>query len=63
MVTASGNGEFDHLNNWMRSKLHIILDTCAADSHVLKAKIAIKFVKEKLRFIQCETLFKKIQKD
>ena len=39
----------------MGGKLQINLDTCAADSHVPRAESAIRFVKERLRSIQCET--------
>ena len=47
-ISAIGDGEFDHLKDWMRGKLHINLDTCAADSHVPRAENAIRFVKERL---------------
>ena len=63
MATAFGDGEFDHLKDWMRSELHIDLDTCATDSYVSRAENAIRFVKERLRSIQCETPFKNIQND
>ena len=63
VATAFGDGEFDHLIDWMRSELNIVLTTCAADSHVPRAENAIRFVKERLRSIQCETPFKNIQKD
>ena len=43
----------------MRQELHVDLTTCVADSHVPQAENAIKFVKERLRSIQCETPFKK----
>ena len=62
MVSAFGNGEFDHLKLWMRSELHIDLDTCEADSHVPRAENAMRFVKERLRSIQCETPFTKYPK-
>ena len=58
-VSAFGDGKFDHLKDWMRGNLHINLDTCVADSHVPRAENAIRFVKERLRSIQCETLFNK----
>ena len=63
VVPAFGENEFDHLKDWMRSELHIDLYICAADSHVLRAESAIRFVKERLRSIQCETPFKQYQKD
>ena len=62
IVTVFGDGEFEHLKDWMRRKLQIDLDTCAADSHVLRAKSAIRFVKERLRSIQCETPFSRYSK-
>ena len=46
LVTAFDDGKFNHLKDWMRSKLHIYLDTCTADSHVPRAKNAIIFVKK-----------------
>ena len=46
----------------MRGELHINLDICAADSHVLRAENAIRFVKERLRSIQCKTWFNKYPK-
>ena len=48
VATAFDDGKFDHLKDWMRSELHISLDTCAADSHVPRAENAIRFVKERL---------------
>ena len=57
MVSAFGDSEFDHLKDWMRGELHIKLDTCTADSHVPRTESAIRFVKERLRSIQCETPF------
>ena len=57
IITAFGDGVSKHLTNWMRSELHIDLRTCVADSHVLRAENTIIFVKERLRSIQCETLF------
>ena len=62
VVSAFGNSEFDHLMDWMRGELHIDLDTCAADSHVPRAESSIRFVKERLRSIQCKTPFKKYPK-
>ena len=59
VVSAFGDGEFDHLKDWMRGVLHIDLGTCVADSHVHRAENAIGFMKERLRFIQCETQFNK----
>ena len=44
------------------NELHINLTTCAADSHVPRAENAIRFVKERLRSIQCETPFKNYPK-
>ena len=59
VVTAFGDGAFEHLTNWMRSEPHIDLITCAADSHVPRAENAIRFMKERLRSIKCETPFTK----
>ena len=47
---------------WMRQDLHVDLTTCAADSHMPRAKNAIRFVKERIRCIQCETSFTKFTK-
>ena len=57
VVTAFGDGGFDHLKDWMRSELHIDLDTCTADSHVPRAENENRFGKERLRSIQCATPF------
>ena len=46
--------------DWARQELHLDLTTCAADSHVPCVKNAIRFVKDRLRSIQCETPFTKI---
>ena len=62
VVSAFGNGEFDHLKDWMRGALHINLDTCAADSHVPRIENTIRFMKGRLRSIQCETLFNQYPK-
>ena len=62
VVSAFGGGEFNNLKDWMRDKLHINLDTCAADSQVPRAENLIRFVKERLRSIQCETPFNKYPK-
>ena len=58
VATAFGDGEFEHLTDWMSNELHINLTTCAVDSHVTRAESAIRFVKERLRSIQCETPFR-----
>ena len=59
VVTSSIDGIFEHLADWLRNKLHIVLTTGAAGSHVPRAENAIRFVKERLRSIQCEKPFKK----
>ena len=46
----------------MRRELHINLDTCAADSHVPRAESAIRFMKERLRYIQYERPFTRYPK-
>ena len=43
--------EFEPIVDWVQSKLHIDLVTCAADSHVPRAKNAIQFVKERVRTV------------
>ena len=43
----------------MRCELHIDLDTYIVDSHVPRAKNAIKFLNKRLRSIQCKTQFNK----
>ena len=62
VATAFGNGAFRHLINWIRSELYINLTTYAANSHVPRAENAIRLVNERLRSIQCETLFRKYPK-
>ena len=62
VVSLFGDIEFDNLKNWMRGELQIKLDTCAPDSQVSRAENAIRFVKERLRSIQCETPFEKYPK-
>ena len=62
VVSAFSNSEFDHLKDWMRGELHIDIDTCAVDSHVPRAKNAIRFAKKRLRSIQCKTQFNKYPK-
>ena len=57
-----GDGGFEPLVNWVQRELHIDLVTCATDSHVPIAENAIRFVKEKLRAIQSETLFERYPK-
>ena len=52
VVSAFGDGEFDHLKDWMRGEIRIDLGTCAVDSHLPRAKNAIRFVKERLRSVQ-----------
>ena len=53
------NNTFKPLTNWMKQDLHIDLTTCAADLQVLRANNAIRFVKEKVKYIQSETPFTK----
>ena len=62
VVTVFGDGEFEHLKDWMRGKLQINLNTCADNSHVPRAESAIRFMKERLRSIQYKTLFSKYPK-
>ena len=38
VISAFCNSEFDHPKDWMRSELHIGLDTCVVDSHVPRAE-------------------------
>ena len=51
VVSAFGDIEFDHLKDWIRGELHIDLDTCAVESHMPRVENAIRFVKERLRYI------------
>ena len=44
------------------TSFYVDLTTCAANSHVSRDKNAIRFVKERLRCIQCETPLKKYPK-
>ena len=46
----------------MRQDLHVDLTTCAADLHVPRAENLIKYVKERIRCIKCETPFTKYTK-
>ena len=62
VVTAFGDSVLKHLIKWARSDLHIDLITCATDSHVPRAKNAIRFVKERLRSIQSKTSLTKYPK-
>ena len=57
VITMFGDREFDLVVNWVRSDLHIDLVTCAANSHVPRAENAIRFLKKRIRAIQCETPF------
>ena len=41
VISAFGDGEFDHLKDWMKGALHIDLDTCAVDIHVPWAEIQL----------------------
>ena len=59
IVSAFGDGAFEPLARWVQHDLHVDLTTCAADSHAPRAHNAIKFVKERLRAIQCELPFRK----
>ena len=63
VVTAFGNDEFDHLKDWMRSELHINLDTCAADSYVPRAENVIRFMRKDLGLYNVKHHFKNIHKD
>ena len=63
VVSAFGDSEFDSTKDWLRNNLQINLDTCASDSHVPRAKNAIRFVKERLRSIQCKHHTTNIPKD
>ena len=62
VVHAFGEMEFEHLTHWMRSELHISLAICTTNSHVPRAENVIRFVEERLRSIQYETLFRKYPK-
>ena len=44
VVTAFGDGSFEHLIDWMRTELYIFLIIFAANSHVPRAEITIRFV-------------------
>ena len=57
VVSAFGDNKFDSLKDWLRGELQINLGTCAPNSHVPRAKNTIRFVKERLRSIQCKTQF------
>ena len=47
------------MKQWVKDELNITLTTCDADSHVPRAKNAIKFVKERVQCIQSELGFSK----
>ena len=57
-----GDRAFKLIVNWAQSELHIDLVICAPNSHVPRAKNAIRFVKKKLRAIQSETPFDRYPK-
>ena len=61
-TSVFGDRAFEPLVEWIRHDLHIDLTTCAADSPVPQAEKTIRFVKERLRYIQCEIPFKKYLK-
>ena len=62
VVTMFGDKEFDPVIEWVRHQLHIDLVTSAAQGHVPRAENAIRFVKERVRAIQCETPFNRYPK-
>ena len=62
VISIFDDGELEPLVNWVRSELHIDLVTYAANSHVPRAENTIRFVKERLRAIQCETPFTRYPK-
>ena len=47
---------------WVRNQLNIDLFTTAAQGHVPRAENAIRFVKERVRAIQCNTPFNRYPK-
>ena len=59
ITSAFGNGAFQPLVIKMRQDLEVDLTTYAADSYMQRAETAIRFVKERVRFIQSETPFTK----
>ena len=62
VLTIFADGEFEPLIEWARTELKVDITLCAPDSHVPKAKNAIRFVKERLRAIQCKTPFTRYPK-
>lgn len=59
VISASGDPAFEPMKQWVKDELNVTLTTCDADSHVPRAKNAIKFVKERVRCIQSELGFSK----
>ena len=62
VVPAFGDGVFELLAKWVQDDLHVDLTICAADSQVPRGKNTIRFVKERLRAIQCEIPFRNYPK-
>ena len=60
MKTASGDNTFEPLRGWLLEEYGITLDTCDSDSHKPHIDNAIKLVKERIRCIQSQMLYKKL---
>ena len=63
VVSAFRDDAFEHLIEWAQHELYTDLITYAADSHVPRAKNAIRFVKERLRTIQSEKTVQEIPEE
>ena len=62
VLTIFADGEFEPLIEWTQTELKVDITLCAPDLHVPRAENAIRFVKERLRAIQCETPFTRYPK-
>ena len=57
VVLIHGDGAFDSLKNWAMNTHKVQLTVCGADGHVPQAENAIKFIKERVRCMQCHNAF------
>ena len=62
VLPAFTDNTFSLLINWIGQELHVDLTTFVTDFHVTRAENAIRFVKQRVRCIQSETLFTKFLK-
>ena len=58
--TIHGDGAFDSLKDWAMNTHKVQLTVCGADGRIPQAENAIKFIKERVRCIQCNMPFKRL---